>query len=125
MTGTIDKIAESTASRALSRLAIIVMVPLLGVIASMIWHEVSLLEESSKVIWAQIAKMNTVQSDTVNKLAIVGTQFTDHQKEDDKFDSNVAESLKGIAAQIRDITVSSARVAPTVTPAPVTPPPKP
>ena len=107
----VDKIAESTASRALSRLAIILLVPLVGFIGSMVWHEVSLLEESSKVIWEQIGKMNTVQSDTVSKLAIVGTQFADHAKDDDKFDANVADSLKNISQQLRDITVSSARMA--------------
>ncbi len=136
----VDKIAESTASRALSRLAIILMVPLVGFIGSMVWHEVSILEDANKtmqaamekrsnVLWDQIGKMNAVQSETVNKLTMVGTQFADHAKEDDKFDSNVAESLKGIAAQIRDITVSSARVAPPVAaPAaavPPTGPPKP
>ena len=64
-------------------------------------------------MWDQIGKMNTVQGDTVNKLTMVGTRFDDHTKDDDKFSSNVTDSLKSIAQQLRDITVSSARVAPT------------
>jgi hypothetical protein len=78
----------------------------------MVWHEVSLLEESSRIIWVQIGKMNSVQSDTVTKLATVGTQFADHTKDDDKFASTVTDSLKNISQQLRDITVSSARMAP-------------
>ena len=120
----VDKIAESTASRALSRLAIILMVPLIGFIGWMVQHEISILEganktieaamtERSKVLWDQIGKMNTVQNDTVNKLTMVGTRFDDHSKDDDKFSSNVTDSLKNIAQQLRDITVSSARIAPT------------
>ena len=132
----VDKIAESTASRALSRLAIIIMLPLIGFIGWMVQHEISILEganktldtamaERSKVLWDQIGKMNTVQNDTVNKLTMVGTRFDDHAKDDDKFSSNVTDSLKNIAQQLRDITVSSARVAPTA-PAAATPPtPKP
>lgn len=134
----VDKIAESTASRALSRLAILLMVPLIGFIGWMVQHEISILEKSnetmqaaieqrSKVLWDQIGKMNTVQSETVNKLTMVGTRFDDHSKDDDKFSSNVTDSLKSIAQQLRDITVSSARIAPTA-PAAATPaitPPKP
>ena len=134
----VDKIAESTASRALSRLAIIIMLPLIGFIGWMVQHEISILEganktldtamaERSKVLWDQIGKMNTVQNDTVNKLTMVGTRFDDHAKDDDKFSSNVTDSLKNIAQQLRDITVSSARVAPTApaAAAPAAPPPKP
>ena len=134
----VDKIAESTASRALSRLAIIIMLPLIGFIGWMVQHEISILEganktldtamaERSKVLWDQIGKMNTVQNDTVNKLTMVGTRFDDHAKDDDKFSSNVTDSLKNIAQQLRDITVSSARVAPTApaAAAPATPAPKP
>ena len=124
----VDKIAESTASRALSRLAIILLVPLVGFIGWMVQHEISILEganktteaamtERSKVLWDQIGKMNTLQNDTVNKLTMVGTRFDDHAKDDDKFSSNVTDSLKNIAQQLRDITVSSARVAPTASPA--------
>ena len=131
MQSTVDKIAESTASRALSRLAIILMVPLIGFIGWMVQHEISILEnanktletamaERSKVLWDQIGKMNAVQSDTVNKLTMVGTKFEDHDKNDDKFSSNVTDSLKSIAQQLRDITVSSARIAPTA-PASATP----
>lgn len=131
MQSTVDKIAESTASRALSRLAIILMVPLIGFIGWMVQHEISILEngnkalevamtERSKVLWDQIGKMNTVQNDTVNKLTMVGTRFEDHSKDDDKFSSNVTDSLKSIAQQLRDITVSSARIAPTA-PAAATP----
>src|ERR1035437_2309772 len=133
----VDKIAESTASRALSRLAIILMVPLIGVIGWMVQHEISIFEngnkalevamtERSKVLWDQIGKMNAVQSDTVNKLTMVGTKFEDHDKNDDKFSSNVTDSLKSIAQQLRDITVSSARIAPTASPAaaPAALPPK-
>jgi hypothetical protein len=120
----VEKIAESTASRALSRLAIILMVPLIGFIGWMVQHEISILEsgnkaletamtERSKILWDQIGKMNSVQNDTVNKLTMVGTRFDDHTKDDDKFSSNVTDSLKNIAQQLRDITVSSARIAPT------------
>ena len=127
----VDKIAESTASRALSRLAIILMFPLLGFIGWMVQHEISILEganktletamtERSKVLWDQVGKMTTVQNDTVNKLTMVGTRFDDHAKDDDKFSSNVTDSLKNIAQQLRDITVSSARVAP-VSPAATAP----
>lgn len=132
MTGTFDKIAESTFSRFTSRIAIMVVPFLMVAIVWFVQHEIGILESNhtdevavraahEKSMWDQIGKMNTVQSDTVNKLSVVGAQFADHTKEDDKFDSNVAESLKGIAAQIRDITVSSARVAPT--PAPAAAPP--
>jgi hypothetical protein len=132
----VDKIAESTASRALSRLAIILMVPLIGFIGWMVQHEISILEKSnetmqaaiekrSSVLWDQIGKMNTVQNDTVNKLTMVGTRFDDHSKDDDKFSSNVTDSLKNIAQQLRDITVSSARVAPAAAPAAATSAPKP
>ena len=136
----VDKIAESTASRALSRLAIILMVPLIGFIGWMVQHEISILEsanktldvamaERSKVLWDQIGKMNAVQNDTVNKLTMVGTRFDDHAKDDDKFSSNVTDSLKNIAQQLRDITVSSARIAPPAAAPAATPsaiqPPKP
>ena len=132
MSGTLDKIAESTFSRFTSRIAIMIVPFLMLGIIWFVQHEIGILESNhaeevktreanSKVMWDQIGKMNGVQSDTVTKLSIVGAQFADHTKEDDKFDSNVAESLKGIAAQIRDITVSSARVAPT--PAPAAAPP--
>src|ERR1035437_5083866 len=133
----VDKIAESTASRALSRLAIILMVPLIGFIGWMVQHEISILEngnkaleaamtERSKVLWDQIGQMNTVQNDTVNKLTMVGTRFDDHAKDDDKFSSNVTDSLKSIAQQLRDITVSSARIAPAAPAAsPAALPPKP
>ena len=125
----VEKIAESTASRALSRLAILLMVPLIGFIGWMVQHEISILEgtnkaletamtERSKVLWDQIGKMNAVQSETVNKLTMVGTRFDDHSKDDDKFSSNVNDSLKNIAQQLRDITVSYSRVAP---PAPAAP----
>src|ERR1019366_9251972 len=125
----VDKIAESTASPALSRLAIILMVPLIGFIGWMVQHEISILEganktieaamdQRSKVLWDQIGKMNAVQNDTVNKLTMVGTRFDDHSKDDDKFSSNVNDSLKNIAQQLRDITVSYSRVAP---PAPAAP----
>ena len=124
MSFSVDKIAESTASRALSRLAILLMVPLIGFIGWMVQHEISILEKSnetmqaavdqrSKVLWDQIGKMNALQGDTVNKLTMVGTRFEDHSKDDDKFSSNVTDSLKSIAQQLRDITVSSARIAPT------------
>lgn len=84
-------------------------------------EEVKIREANSKVMWDQIGKMNGVQNDTALKLATVGTQFADHTKDDDKFSATVADSLKGIAAQIRDITISSARVAPAVAPVPVAP----
>jgi hypothetical protein len=131
----VDKIAESTASRALSRLAIILLVPLVGFLGWMVQHEIGILEKShddlvasndkrNTAMWEQIGKMNTVQNDTVNKLTMVGTKFEDHDKNDDKFSSNVTDSLKNIAQQLRDITVSSARVAPAAAPA-ATPAPAP
>ena len=123
MTGTLDKIAESTFSRFTSRIAIM-LVPFLMV--GIIWfvqHEIGILESNhadevktreanSKVVWEQIGKMNGVQSDTVNKLSTVAAQFADHQKSDDKLEASMTRSFDSIAAQIRDITVSSARVAP-------------
>src|SRR5471030_1286108 len=109
----VDKIAESTASRALSRLAIVLILPMLGIIGFAIQHEIGILEKShdelvsaldqrSKVLWEQIGKMNLVQSETVNKLTMVGTKFEDHDKNDDKFSLNVTDSLKNIAQQLRD-----------------------
>jgi hypothetical protein len=132
VTGTLDKIAESTFSRFTSRIAIMVVPFLMLAIVWFVQHEIGILENNhadevktreanSKVMWDQIGKMTTTQNDTALKLSNVGTQFADHQKDDDKFSATVADSLKGIAAQIRDITVSSARVAtppPVVAPAP-------
>ncbi len=128
MTGTFDKIAESTFSRFTSRVAIMVVPFLMIAIVWFVQHEIGILESNhvdevkareanAKVMWDQIGKMNTVQGDTVNKLTMVGTRFDDHTKDDDKFSSNVTDSLKSIAQQLRDITVSSARVAPTAAPA--------
>jgi predicted membrane chloride channel (bestrophin family) len=132
VTGTLDKIAESTFSRFTSRIAIMVVPFLMLAIVWFVQHEIGILESNhteevasrashEKTMWDQIGKITATQNDTALKLSNVGTQFADHQKDDDKFSATVAESLKGIAAQIRDITVSSARVAPT--PAPAAAPP--
>ena len=138
MSGTLDKIAESTFSRFTSRIAIMIVPFLMLGIIWFVQHEIGILESNhaeevktreanSKVMWDQIGKMNGVQSDTVTKLSIVGAQFADHTKDDDKFSATVTDSLKGIAAQITAITISSARIAPPVAPAaaPATTVPKP
>ena len=96
----------------------------IGILESNHVDEVKTREANSKVMWEQIGKMNTVQSDTVNKLTKVGTQFDDHTKDDDKFSATVTKSLDGIAQQLRDITVSSARMAPPVAPATIPAAPK-
>ena len=128
MSGTFDKIAESTFSRFTSRIAIMVVPFLMLGIIWFVQHEIGILENNhvdevktreanSKVMWEQIGKMNTVQGDTVNKLTMVGTKFDDHKEGDDKFSATVTKSLDGIAQQLRDITVSSARIAPSAAPA--------
>ena len=120
-----DKIAESTFSRFTSRIAIMVVPFLMVAIVWFVQHEIGILESNhtdevktretnSKVMWEQIGKITTTQNDTALKLSNVGVQFADHTKDDDKFSATVTDSLKGIAAQIRDITVSSARVSPPV-----------
>ena len=127
----LDKAAESTFMRFTSRIAIMVVPFLMAGIMWFVQHEVATLEANhndevktreanSKVMWEQVGKIVGIQSDTVNKLTQVTTGLADHNKADDKFETSVGKSLDNIAQQIRDISVSAVRIAPT---APATVPP--
>ena len=127
----LDKAAESTFMRFTSRIAIMVVPFLMAVLIWFVQHEVATLEQnhteevaartaSAKAMWDQVGKMVQTQNDTVTKLTQVTTSFTDHAKDDDKFETTIGKTLDGIAQQIRDISVSAVRISPT---APATVPP--
>ena len=133
----LDKVAESTFMRLTSRVAIMVVPFLMVGLLWFVQHEVATLEQnhteevaartaSAKVMWEQVGKMVQTQNDTVTKLTQVTTSFSDHAKDDDKFETTIGKTLDNIAQQIRDISVSAVRVVPatpsTVPPTTVVPP---
>jgi len=66
----------------------------IGILESNHTEEVASRAAHEKTMWDQIGKMTATQNDTALKLSNVGTQFADHQKDDDKFSATVADSLK-------------------------------
>lgn len=124
----LDKITESTASRATARIASILMVPLIGLLG---WFALDLLtgiKENQKLFWQQIGKTNTEFGeikDTLGKintgLSVGNAQYQAHIRDDDHFSATVEKTLTDHDIRLRFIeqrpAAAPALVAP-VTPAP-------
>jgi hypothetical protein len=128
----IDKITESTASRATARIAAVLMVPLIGLLG---WFAIDLLtgiKENQKLFWQQIGGMNTKFGeikDALGKidtgLSVATTNYIAHVKDDDHFDATIEKTLTDHDVRLRLIEQRPAALMPVTPVAPPTPTPAP
>ena len=125
----IDKITESTASRATARIAAILLVPLIGLLG---WFALDLLtgiKENQRLFWQQIGNINTTFGqikESLGKidtgLSVGNTNYQAHIKDDDKFGATVEKTLNDHDIRLRFIEQRPPALAPIAPIAPPVPP---
>lgn len=97
----LDKIAESTASRATSRIASILIVPLLGLIG---WFAIGLLtdiKDTQKAFWGQVGTIKSSVEEIKTDVRVGNVNFAAHQKDDDAFNAQIRAAIADHEQRLR------------------------
>ena len=99
----LDKMAETTATRATSRISSILIVPVIGVLG---WFAIGMLSEikdTQKAFWGQIGKINSTLNSIDTNLSVANANFAGHVKDDERIDTQLKETMADHEARIRTL----------------------
>jgi len=97
----IDKITESTASRATSRISTVllgVMVPIIGYFVVTMLSDI---KDTQKLFSKQIVKTSSTLSEIKEALAVTNANMASHVKDDDSFETEVKNALQDHEMRLR------------------------
>jgi hypothetical protein len=99
----IDRITESTATRATSRIAAIMIVPVLGIVGWLAINMLSDIKENQKAFWGQVGKINTTLSAINTNLSVANANFSNHVHDDDSFDGQIRATIADHEMRLRSL----------------------
>jgi hypothetical protein len=97
----IDKITESTATRATSRIAAILIVPVLGVLGWLAINMLADIKDNQKAFWGQVRKIDSTLSAINVNLSVANANFSAHVHDDDGFDKQIKDVITDHEMRIR------------------------
>ena len=97
----LDKIANSTASVVTTRLTIMVLPIMMGLIGWFITDKLATIGESQKGMWTYIGKADEKLNEIKTSVAVGNASFVSHKSEDDNFDATVKAAIADHENRIR------------------------